>query len=139
MTWHVTSVEQFLWVSAGKSRQDAADIEKGLVVAVACNSELDADEIQARYLVSAGEKPPRWVDAADVTASGVQKPEAAASAPDATNWLPIKKVGGAILGAALAWVALRLGVDLGPDALNEAATAVVGLLVAYFVRDPRVR
>lgn len=52
--------------------------------------------------------------------------------------LPIRKVVVTALGAGLTWAALRLGLDLGSDAANEAATVLVGLAFGYLERDPRV-
>lgn len=51
------------------------------------------------------------------------------------KWLPIRKVCAAFVGAGIAWLALQVGVDLGPDAVNEAASAVVALMFAYVVRS----
>lgn len=55
-----------------------------------------------------------------------------------TNWAPIKKIVAVFVGSGLSWLALRLGVDLGPDAVNEAAVALVGIGLGYIVPDSRV-
>lgn len=54
------------------------------------------------------------------------------------NWTPIRKIFAAVVGAGLTWVALRLGLSLGSEELNEAATAIVGVIFAYVIPDPRV-
>lgn len=56
-----------------------------------------------------------------------------------SKFLPIRKVAVAALGGALTWAALRLGMNLGSDEANQAATILVGLAFAYFERDPRVQ
>jgi hypothetical protein len=56
--------------------------------------------------------------------------------------LPKPKVAAAAIAAALAWVALRLGVKLDDQALNELALAAVTLAAAWWKRDhqpPNVR
>jgi hypothetical protein len=55
-----------------------------------------------------------------------------------TDLLPIRKVAVTFVGAAMTWGALRLGMDLGNDEANQAAVALVGLVFAYFEKDPRV-
>lgn len=55
-----------------------------------------------------------------------------------TNWTPITKIVATFLGAGITWVALQLGVDVDSAAVNEAAAAVVGIVVGYLVPDPRV-
>jgi uncharacterized membrane protein YhiD involved in acid resistance len=52
---------------------------------------------------------------------------------DSTSWVPIRKVAIGFLAAAIVWVAQRIGLDFGPAAVNQAATAVVGFIVAYLV------
>lgn len=49
------------------------------------------------------------------------------------KWLPVRKVAVGLIAAVLFWVAQRLGLDLGPDAVNEAAQAIIGFVVAYLV------
>ncbi len=53
--------------------------------------------------------------------------------PTRINWLPIRKVAVGFVAAALVWIAQRIGLDIGSAALNQAATAVVGFVVAYLV------
>ncbi len=55
-----------------------------------------------------------------------------------TNLLPIRKVIAAALAALVVYGAQRLGLDLGPAEVEEAAAAVVAIIVAYLVPDPRV-
>lgn len=50
-----------------------------------------------------------------------------------SKWTPVRKIAVAFLGSAITYVALRLGLDLGPDDVNEAASAVVGLIFGYLV------
>lgn len=54
------------------------------------------------------------------------------------RWLPIRKIAVAGVGAGLTWAALRLGLDLGSDAANQAAVAIVGGAFGYAERDPKV-
>lgn len=56
-----------------------------------------------------------------------------------SNLLPIRKVAVGALGGALTWAALRLGMNLGSDEANQAATILVGLAFAYLERDQRVQ
>lgn len=50
------------------------------------------------------------------------------------DWRPVRKITAAFVGSGLAWCARRAGVDLGPDDLNEAAVALVGLIFGYIAR-----
>ncbi len=52
-----------------------------------------------------------------------------------TQWKPIRKIVAAAVGAGIAWVALRVGVDLGPEEVNEAASGVVAVLAGYLVKN----
>lgn len=54
------------------------------------------------------------------------------------NLLPIRKVVVGLVGSGLTWAAMRLGLDLGSDAANQAAQIIVGVVFAYAERDPRV-
>lgn len=51
------------------------------------------------------------------------------------DWTPIRKVAAGFVAAAIAYVAKRAGVDLGPESVNEAAVAFVGIVTAYLVSD----
>lgn len=55
-----------------------------------------------------------------------------------TNYAPIRKIVAAFVAAGIFWVARRAGVDLGPDEVNEAANAAVGIAAGYIITDPRV-
>jgi hypothetical protein len=54
------------------------------------------------------------------------------------KYLPIRKVVMTAIGGGLAWAAMRSGLDLGDDSLNQAATVLTGLVFAYVEKDPRV-
>lgn len=54
------------------------------------------------------------------------------------KYLPIRKVAVALVGGGLTWGAMRLGLNLGSDAANQAATVLIGLAFAYAEKDPRV-
>lgn len=54
------------------------------------------------------------------------------------RWLPIRKLAVAGVGYGLTWGALRLGLDLGSDAANQAAAGLVAGAFAYAEKDPRV-
>ena len=51
------------------------------------------------------------------------------------NWKPIKKVAAGFVAAGIAYVAVQLGVDLGDEDVNDAALALVGIVVAYLVKS----
>lgn len=51
------------------------------------------------------------------------------------DWTPIKKVAAGFVASAIAYVAKRAGIDLGPEEINEAAIAFVGVVVAYLVPE----
>lgn len=55
------------------------------------------------------------------------------------KYLPIRKVVVGAVGAGLTWVAMRLGLDLGSAAANQAAAVIVGLVFSYAEKDPRVQ
>lgn len=54
------------------------------------------------------------------------------------NVLPIRKIAVAALAALITYVVQRVGLDLGPAAVEQAAAAVVGLVAGYLTPDPRV-
>lgn len=54
------------------------------------------------------------------------------------SYMPIRKIVATFVAAAIAWIGLRAGVDLGSDDVNEAAVAIVGIAAGYLVPDPRV-
>lgn len=54
------------------------------------------------------------------------------------DWTPIRKFVVAFVAAGLWLVVRAAGVDLGPDLVNDAATAVVALAAFYIAKDPRV-
>lgn len=56
-----------------------------------------------------------------------------------SSYLPITKVVATFLASGIAWVAVQLGVDIGSDAVNEAAIALVGVAVGYLTPDARVK
>lgn len=56
-----------------------------------------------------------------------------------SKYLPIRKIVTVAIAAGLVWGARRAGMDLGPEAANEASLVIVGLLAGYFEKDPRVR
>ncbi len=137
MAWRLTSVDQPLWISAGGSRSDTKDIEKAPVIAVAVNTELQRNEVEVRYLVADPKREPQWVDAQHVMASGVRELGPSADAK-VLDLVPIRKVGVAFVGASLTWAALQFGIEIPAEGLNEAASSIVGLVLAYLVPDPRV-
>jgi hypothetical protein len=55
------------------------------------------------------------------------------------NWTPITKVVAAFVASGLTWLALQAGVDLGSQAIEEAASAAVGIAAAYLIPDRRVQ
>lgn len=54
------------------------------------------------------------------------------------RWLPIRKIVMTAVGAGLTWGAMRGGLDLGTDSMNEAATILVGLVFGFAEKDPKV-
>lgn len=54
------------------------------------------------------------------------------------KWLPIRKIVTALITGGLSWAALRSGLDLGDDAVNQLTPLLVGLAFAYAEKDPRV-
>lgn len=152
MAWQVSAAQAGLYIETAKNR-DAPDISKGAVIAVA--SEIPRPrgvsvDTDTHYLVcEAAEEPAStlaWVHQPDVKRSWLEAPKgtARASTPlggadSATNWVPLRKIGVALVASGLTWIALRAGVDLGESEINEAATGIVGLLTAYLVPDPRVK
>lgn len=55
------------------------------------------------------------------------------------NWTPIRKLAAAGITAAVIYAAQRLGLDIGSDDVNDAAQAILPVLVGYAVKDPRVK
>lgn len=53
--------------------------------------------------------------------------------------LPIRKLAVGFVTSLLALAARKLGADIGPDLLNQAAVVIVGYAAAYAVKDPRVK
>lgn len=56
----------------------------------------------------------------------------------AADYRPIRKVFVFFLGAAVAYGAKQAGLDLGPEELNEGLPILVGAVLSYLERDPRV-
>lgn len=48
-----------------------------------------------------------------------------------TDWAPVKKIVAVAVGSAIAWVAVKVGVDLGSDDVNAAAVSLVGIVFGY--------
>lgn len=61
------------------------------------------------------------------------------SVTPAPDLLPIRKIVAVVIGAALARAAQALGIDLGPDLVNDAAMVLAGAALGYATRDVRVR
>lgn len=55
------------------------------------------------------------------------------------RWAPIRKITLAALTAAVVYLAQRAGLDVGPDAVNDALQAALPVIVGYAVTDPRVK
>lgn len=54
---------------------------------------------------------------------------------DLSQWRPVRKVAAGFVAAAIAYIAVQLGVDLGDEDIKEAALAIVGVAVAYLVKS----
>ena len=55
------------------------------------------------------------------------------------GYVPIRKIVTVLVTGGLSWAALRSGLDLGDDAVNQLTPLVVGALFGYLERDPRVK
>lgn len=51
------------------------------------------------------------------------------------DWKPVKKIVATFVGAGITWLALRAGVDLGPEAINQGAAALVGIVAGYLTKS----
>lgn len=51
------------------------------------------------------------------------------------QYLPIRKVAAAFIAAGIVYVAHQLGVDLGDQDADEAALALIPVIVAYVVKN----
>lgn len=55
------------------------------------------------------------------------------------NYIPIRKVALAALAFAITFALRAIGVDLGPELVNELALGAITLGTAFAVKDPRVK
>lgn len=151
MAWQFSAAPAGLYIETAKNNR-GPDISKGAVIAVVADvprSRAVSEDTNTHYLVCETAEDPSstlaWVHQPDVGRSWIDVPgETGAPAgsqsgtASATNWVPLRKIGMALVTSAVTWVALQAGVDLGESEIEEAATGIVGLLTAYFVPDPRV-
>lgn len=152
MAWQFSAVPAGLYIETAKNNR-GPDIAMGAVIAVVSDvprSRGVSEDTNTHYLVCETAETPTstlaWVHQPDVGRSWIDKPKetegstaSSATTANATNWVPLRKIGIALVTSALTWIALQAGVDLGESEINEAATGLVGLLTAYIVPDPRVK
>lgn len=55
------------------------------------------------------------------------------------GYVPIRKIVTALVTGGLSWLALRAGLDLGDDAVNQAVPLITGIVFGYIERDSRVK
>lgn len=55
------------------------------------------------------------------------------------GYVPIRKIITALVTGGLSWLALRSGLDLGDDAVNQAVPLITGVIFGYLEKDAKVK